>query len=56
MVNGPLILSFDVGTQSMRALLVDTHGDILDKEQYSYPEAYFSPKPNWAEQKPDFYA
>ena len=55
MVNGPLILSFDVGTQSMRALLVDTQGDILDKEQYSYPEAYFSPKPNWAEQKPDFY-
>lgn len=50
-----LILAFDVGTQSMRAVLVTPQGDILDAEQKIYDKPYVSPKPDWAEQDPDFY-
>lgn len=51
----PLVLVFDVGTQSARGLLVTKHGTFVDKEQIIYEEAYFSRFPGWAEQKPDFY-
>ena len=51
----PLILTFDIGTQSVRALLARKDGSFLDIEQYTYEEAYFSPQEYWAEQKPDFY-
>jgi sugar (pentulose or hexulose) kinase len=48
------ILSIDAGTQSIRAALVDTQGNILqiDKRQI---EPYFSDHPGWAEQYPDYY-
>lgn len=51
----PLILTYDVGTQSARAILVDKQGSIVDKVQMKYAEPYIRPQPGWAEQKTDFY-
>ena len=51
----PLILTYDVGTQSARAILVDKQGSIVDKVQMKYEEPYIRPEPGWAEQKTDFY-
>ena len=48
-MNRPLILTYDVGTQSTRALLVDKQGNIVDKEQVKYAEPYFRQRPGWAE-------
>jgi sugar (pentulose or hexulose) kinase len=47
----PLILTFDVGTQSIRALLVDKNGNILAKEQVKLKEPFAS-KPGYAEHLP----
>ena len=52
---GPLVLTFDLGTQSARAMLVDPAGNILYKAQRRYETPYVSPQPDWAEQDPDFY-
>lgn len=49
-----ILLSIDCGTQSLRALLFSRHGVLLDKVQIHY-EAYSSPKPGWAEQKPEIF-
>lgn len=51
----PLVLTFDVGTQSTRALLVDAAGNIVFKAQKKHEPAYYSLNPSWAEQRPDFY-
>ncbi len=51
----PLVLTFDIGTQSARAILVNPSGDIVLKAQKKFNPPYFSKKPNWAEQKADFY-
>lgn len=51
----PLVLTFDIGTQSTRAILAKKDGSFLDTCQYSYEEPYFSEHPYWAEQKPNFY-
>ena len=51
----PLVLTFDVDTQSARVLLVDKQGNILDKVKKVYEEPYYSLKPNWAEQDPRVY-
>jgi len=51
----PLILTFDVGTQSTRAAFVDKEGNIVDKVQVKYKEPYIRRYPGWAEQKTDFY-
>ncbi|MCL1814012.1 MAG: FGGY-family carbohydrate kinase [Treponema sp.] len=51
----PLILTFDLGTQSMRALLVNAKGTILQKTQKAFDTPYYSRQPGWAEQKPEFY-
>lgn len=51
----PLILAFDMGTQSARALLVDNTGTVLSKAQKVYDPPYHSPQPEWAEQSPEFY-
>lgn len=48
------LLSIDNGTQSVRALLFDTQGNLLAKGQ-EVITAYFSNKPGWAEQEPDYY-
>ena len=49
-----LILSIDSGTQSVRAVLVDLNGNI-EKIVKTNIEAYFSVKPGWAEQKPEYF-
>ena len=54
-VSNPLVLTFDVGTQSARVVLVDAQGNILDKVKKVYQEPYYSKYPNWAEQSPQTY-
>ncbi len=54
-VQDPLILTFDVGTQSARVVLVDTKGNVLDKVKKAYDRPYYSLHPNWAEQDPEDY-
>ncbi len=49
------ILVFDVGTQSVRAALIDKNGTFVGLERDVYEEPYYSLRPNWAEQSPDFY-
>ena len=49
-----VLLSIDCGTQSLRALMFSTNGDLIDKEQIFY-EPYYSIKPGYAEQDPDVY-
>jgi len=48
------ILAIDNGTQSVRALLFDTEGNLLAKGKQEI-EPYFSTQPGWAEQDPDVY-
>lgn len=54
MQRDPLILTFDCGTQSMRAMLFDKRGNLTGQATVEY-KPYFSPQPGWAEQHPDFY-
>ena len=43
------ILTLDCGTQSVRAILFDSSGNIVGKEKVEF-EPYFSKEPGWAEQ------
>ncbi len=52
--NNELILSIDAGTQSIRAVLIDTKGNIIEIVKTEI-EAYFSIKPGWAEQEPEYF-
>ena len=52
---GELVLTFDIGTQSARVVLVDKAGNIVDKEKKVYDKAYYSLNPNWAERNPEEY-
>lgn len=45
---GPYLLAIDNGTQSVRALLFDLHGNLAAKAQV-FLEPYFSEHPGWAE-------
>lgn len=54
MTETPLILAIDNGTQSIRALLFDSQGNLLGKGKQEI-EPYFSEQPGWAEQHPDFF-
>ncbi|MFA5422116.1 MAG: FGGY-family carbohydrate kinase [Bacilli bacterium] len=54
MIDNPLILTFDCGTQSIRALLIDKKGNIVAKEQIAFVP-YYSLQPGYAEQKPSIY-
>ncbi|MDI6857421.1 MAG: FGGY-family carbohydrate kinase [Dehalococcoidia bacterium] len=49
-----LILSIDAGTQSVRAALVDLAGRIRHLVKTPI-ESYFSQRPGWAEQQPEYY-
>ncbi len=49
-----LILAIDNGTQSVRALLFNPQGRMLDKIQVPI-EPYFSRQPGWAEQRPELF-
>lgn len=51
----PLVLTVDIGTQSIRALLSKKDGTFLDVFQQKYETPYYSSAPFRAEQKPDFY-
>lgn len=51
----PLILTFDFGTQSVRASVYDKKGACLAIKQKTYEPAYFSPKPGYAEMDPNYY-
>ncbi len=48
------ILSIDCGTQSLKAIIFSSSGEVLDKAQIRY-EPYVSEKPGWAEQDPEIY-
>lgn len=54
-MDSPLILTFDVGTQSTRCLLVRPDGGFEDICQVKHAQPYRSQAPGWAEQSPDFY-
>ena len=49
------VLAIDVGTQSVRALVFDGKGTLVDSVQVTYSEPYHSPHPEWAEQDADYY-
>jgi sugar (pentulose or hexulose) kinase len=49
-----LLLAIDAGTQSVRAAVVDLEGRIHHLVKTPI-EPYFSPKPGWAEQEPEYY-
>lgn len=50
-----IILSFYLGTQSMRAALVNAVGEILYFARQDFEQPFFSKHPGWAEQKAEFY-
>lgn len=47
----PLVLVFDIGTQSTRALLFDKHGNLIEKTKHDEPP-YISQNDNRAEKDP----
>ncbi len=51
----PLVLTIDFGTQSVRVSIFDNKGTILAMEKETYDPAYYSAKPGYAEQDPDYY-
>lgn len=53
-MNNPLVLSIDIGTQSIRAMLFDKKGDLLHKARVAFTP-YYSTKFGYAEQKPEIY-
>ena len=53
-MSGEYLLAIDNGTQSVRALLFNLQGELLDKARVEI-EPYVSPKPGWAEQRADYY-
>ncbi len=46
-----LLLSIDIGTESLRAGLITPHGKVLATAHQSYPTRFLQPQ--WAEQDPD---
>ncbi|MCR5490957.1 MAG: FGGY-family carbohydrate kinase [Bacilli bacterium] len=51
----PLVMTFDFGTQSVRASIYDAQGNCLIAEKEPYRPAYFATKPWYAEQDPEYY-
>ncbi len=54
MIDNPIVLTIDCGTQSVRALLIDSKGNILYKAQQQLPPCY-STQLGWSEQKPSVF-
>lgn len=50
-----IVLTFDVGTQRSRAMLVNQRGDVLGKAQKGHEPPYYSEETGFAEQRADFY-
>lgn len=55
MKNKDLVLAIDYGTQSVRVALIDKEGHFIAIEQEKYVTPYFSNKPGYCEQWPDYY-
>ena len=55
MKNGPLVLTLDFGTQSVRTSLINKQGEIVYLNKKAYDPIYFSTKKGYAEQNADFY-
>lgn len=51
----PLVMTFDFGTQSVRACIFDAKGECLALENKKYDPPYLSSKPGYAEMDPDYY-
>ncbi len=51
---GDTILAIDCGTQSIRALLFDGQGNLVDKARVPI-KPYYSDQPGWAEQDPRYF-
>lgn len=51
---GDYILTIDNGTQSVRALVFDLRGQLVEKVRIPI-QPYTSPQPGWAEQDPDYF-
>ncbi len=49
-----LILAIDCGTQSVRAVIIDLSGNVLQRVKTEI-EPYFSVAPGWAEQYPEYF-
>jgi sugar (pentulose or hexulose) kinase len=54
MAEQDLLLSIDNGTQSLKALVFDSSGNLMAREQVLFTP-YFSKHPGWAEQDPDVF-
>ena len=55
-MDNPLVMTFDVGTQSVRAMLVNKHGEVESSCKLPYGHPSLPPKViGEAEQYPDFY-
>ena len=54
-MSDPVVLTIDIGTQSMRGVLAKKDGSFIDVYKVKYAPPYFSEKQGMAEQKPDFY-
>lgn len=50
-----LALTIDVGTQSLRTMIIDKKGRIVASSVFKYDTPYFSLKKGWAEQNPDYW-
>lgn len=53
-ISDELILAIDAGTQSIRAVLIDLKGNIIEIVKTPI-EPYFSVQAGWAEQEPEYY-
>ena len=53
--NGPLALTIDFGTQSVRVSIFNKQGDILAIKRQVYEPTYHSEKPGYAEHEASFY-
>ncbi len=54
MTTKDLILAIDNGTQSLKGLLFDLEGRLVDKQVVAF-KPYFSKHPGWAEQDPEVF-
>lgn len=54
-MENPLVLTFDFGTQSVRVALTNKKGEIEGIVKRKYEAPYFSKHSGYAEQDPDFY-
>ena len=52
--NNQYILAIDNGTQSVRALIFDLDGQLIEKNKVDI-DPYYSAEPGWAEQDPEYY-